>query len=123
MDKEIGGLLQGFQDIKETVVNGFSDVKEGMHAQDIEIKEIKKEVKATNGKVRWHDFFLKAVIGCTGVVIGAIAGLSPIISDYVSEKLGDEFEKRQKKNFEEFDARLDERLDEILSTYEFEVTK
>jgi len=112
MDREMGQLAQGFVDIKENLVKQDTVLKE----QNTVLKEISAKLDYTNGKVRNHEFWIKAVKWGAGIVCATAIMVTPYIVDYLSEKIADDLHERNVKD-------IQDTIEDILSTYEFDITK
>lgn len=67
----------------------------------------------TNGKVRNHDFWIKAVKWGAGIVCGFALLITPYIVEYLSTKIAEDVQRK-------IEIDLEKKIGKVLSTYEFE---
>lgn len=109
MDREFGMVQQAVIDIKE----GMSKQDIVLRDQNAVLKEISKKLDYTNGKVRNHDFWIRAVKWGAGIIATIVVMVMPFAIKLLSERIAVEVEKKVSDGIEE-------RVEEILSTYEFD---
>lgn len=106
MDRDMGKLMQG-----------FDDMKENLRKQDLMLERISTKLDYTNGKVRNHDFWIKAVKWGAGIVGTIIILVFPFALDYFVDRISSEVESTVT---EAVDDSIERRIRDVLSTYEFD---
>ena len=108
------GVQRELGTITEQIKNLSRLFEDGTVQQNVVLEEIKKKLDYTNGKVRNHDFWIKAVKWGAGIVSGIAIAVIPYIAEYISNKISEDVQ-------EKINLTLDAHIEKVLSTYEFDI--
>lgn len=99
--------------ITAEIKNLYKSFEDNTDSQNIILNEIKTKLDYTNGKVRNHDFWIKAVKWGSGIVGSILLIASPILIDYLSDKIAASVEKS-------IDEKLEGEIKNVLQTFDYE---